>query len=52
MGCEDCKITYPRDWKKCQKLRDKHTGVSPCGAIDFKSKSNYTPPKKKRKRKK
>ena len=55
MGCDCCKIDNPKDWLRCQILKELHKGISPCGAVNFKEEprgSNYTPPKKKKKRKK
>lgn len=59
MGCECCKIMEPVAYEKCQalqeKLKNKNTSVTaPCGGCEIgggtHSGSNYTPPKKKRKK--
>lgn len=58
MGCECCKVVAPRDYAKCKVANATYKGfyIAPCGE-SFGAKvgccgSNYTPPKKKRKRKK
>lgn len=56
MGCDCCKIVAPKDYEKCWELKaKKRYFIAPCG-IDIGSKpgtpgSNYTPPKKKRRKK-
>lgn len=56
MGCECCKIVAPRDYAKCKVADGTYKGfyIAPCGE-SFGAKvgccgSNYTPPKKKRKK--
>lgn len=57
MGCECCKEFSPGQYAKCKIANNipfGHNYIAPCGA-DFDGSlykgSNYTPPKKKRKRK-
>jgi hypothetical protein len=56
MGCECCKVVSPKDYERCKVANGTHKGfyIAPCG-MDFGAKpgnvgSNYTPPKKKRKK--
>ena len=55
MGCDCCKEMYPSDYEICQSRRLNHRGSSPCGHYNFGGEANkgtnYTPPKKKRKKK-
>lgn len=58
MGCECCKEFSPKKFAKCKVANNisyKGKYIAPCG-VDFSNTyyggSNYTPPKKKRKRKK
>lgn len=54
MGCDCCKIVAPKDYEKCQERRKKkHCFVAPCGHEVGSTGigSNYTPPKKKRRKK-
>ena len=57
MGCECCKIAAPEDYEKCHELKaSKKYFTAPCG-IDIGNKpgaigSSYTPPKKKRRKRK
>lgn len=56
MGCECCKEFSPKEYAKCKVANNilyKGKYIAPCGADFSKNKynSNYTPPKKKRKRK-
>lgn len=60
MGCEDCKVMAQSEYERCQKLRNtkKRPFEAPCGAMQdpfgFKYNtsggSNYTPPKKRRRK--
>lgn len=54
MGCECCKQVDPKSYEKCKIGREipfKGHYLAPCGT-DFMRGSNYTAPKKKKKRKK
>lgn len=58
MGCDCCKVVAPKDYKRCKVANGSYKGfyIAPCG-MDFGSRpgtpgSNYTPPKKKRKKRK
>lgn len=58
MGCDCCKIVAPSDYEKCQVMQQsRHEKIAPCGGttvggVASGRGSNYTPPKKKRKREK
>lgn len=62
MGCDCCQIDTPERYQKCQDLSEaltaKHrSAIAPCGGTDIGYReyvrgSNYTAPKKKRKRRK
>ena len=56
MGCDCCKVVAPKDYNKCKVVNGTRKGfyIAPCG-MDFGARegqygSNYTPPKKKRKK--
>jgi hypothetical protein len=57
MGCDCCKIAQPKHYEKCKVVNDIHFQglyIAPCG-MTFGARpgdvgSNYTPPKKKRKK--
>ena len=56
MGCDCCKVMSPKDYERCKVAKGSFKGryVAPCG-MDFGANpgrvgSNYTPPKKKRKK--
>lgn len=57
MGCDCCKMVAPADYEKCQMLQQlRYERIAPCGGtfvggVAYGHGSNYTPPKKKRKRK-
>lgn len=56
MGCDCCKIASPKDYSRCKVAQGvilKKHYIAPCGA-DFgarpgNTRSNYTPPKKRKK---
>ena len=53
MGCLECKLVAPNDYANCKEVNHipyRGTYYAPCG-MDFFHGSNYTPPKKKKKRK-
>jgi len=57
MGCECCRIDTPERHEKCMKLKTwaeaNHKFIeSLCGGTSFGKGSNYTPPKKRKKRRK
>lgn len=58
MGCDCCNVVSPKDYSRCKVADGTSKGyyVAPCG-MDFGSRpgspgSNYTPSKKKRKKRK
>lgn len=59
MGCDCCKVVSPKDYERCKVAQGvilTKPYVAPCG-MDFGGRSsspgsNYTPPKKKRKKRK
>lgn len=52
MGCDCCKLAAPKDYEKCHELRKKRKYFdAPCGIEIGNKGSNYTPPKKKRRKK-
>nr|DAO46333.1 MAG TPA: hypothetical protein [Caudoviricetes sp.] len=57
MGCQCCKIQRPKDYAACKVANKKPFGkwyLAPCGMTFSPQErgSNYTPPKKRKKRKK
>lgn len=60
MGCDICKIDTPQQYQRCEELKTKglkkgKTLLSPCGGcfigVSPGNGTNYTPPKRKRKKK-
>lgn len=53
MGCEACKTANPKMYYSCKiaKSEPYRTYIASCG-MNFERGSNYTPPKKKKKRRK